>query len=99
MFTECFVFFPQKNKTMKTHEKNNFNLYKFIKWHIRLAIIFLISGIFAVLTILRLIFLAAKKGPKVVFKKTKRDLEPACLSDPSLGIHGFLHLEVSDFIH
>lgn len=39
------------------------------------------------------------RGPlafsKELFYRKKRDVPPACLNDPALGTHGFIHLEVS----
>ena len=77
---------------METEKQKN--IFTLIKWWIRIALICLISGILAVLTFFRVLLLFIKKGPTEMFKRTKRNTEPACLSDPTLGEHGFLHLEV-----
>ena len=37
---------------------------------------------------------ALRKGPSAVFYMKKRPAPPACMQDPSLGVHGYAHLEV-----
>ena len=70
------------------------DMIKKIKQLLYYAFLFSISCILAVLTGLNLIYLMITKGPKVMFKKNNRDKVPECLTDPSLGTHGYLHLEV-----
>ena len=64
-------------------------------WTLRKTLLFSISAFFGVLTFCRIIFLVIKKGPKHIFGKKKRDIEPPCLNDETLGTHGYLHIEVS----
>jgi len=52
---------------------------------------------YAFLTLLSFLWRAIKnpfRFKNELFNKKKRDIMPACLNDPTLGTHGFLHLEV-----
>ncbi|KAK7089071.1 epoxide hydrolase 1-like [Littorina saxatilis] len=47
------------------------------------------AGIIAVTNLVAVV----RKGPSAVFYTKKRSAPPACLQDPSLGTHGYAHLE------
>lgn len=60
---------------------------------LHLLVLVYISTFLTVLTLMRLAYLMLAKGPRKMFARTVRDVEPAELSDPKYGNHGYLHLE------
>uniref|UniRef100_A0A0B6ZKI8 AB hydrolase-1 domain-containing protein n=1 Tax=Arion vulgaris TaxID=1028688 RepID=A0A0B6ZKI8_9EUPU len=60
---------------------------------IHLIFIINLSIAFTVLTLTRLWFLVIIKGPRKIFARKIFHTVPECLTDSSLGTHGYLHLE------
>lgn len=52
------------------------------------------GSFFAVTTVLRVCYGVITKGPAALFGVKSRPSPPACMQDPSFGVHGFAHLEV-----
>lgn len=51
------------------------------------------GSIFSLLFVLRLLIGIIRKGPSALFHVNHRPTPPACMLDPSLGIHGYAYLE------
>ncbi|KAK7474120.1 hypothetical protein BaRGS_00034649, partial [Batillaria attramentaria] len=52
-----------------------------------------VGCLLATAVVLRMIVYAIRKGPRTLFSMKKRPSPPTCMQDPSLGVHGFAHLE------
>lgn len=66
-----------------------------IRHYIQYPVIFVIGTFFAAMAAVRLLWRLIRhpiKAFTTVWPKT-RDVMPACLNDPTLGSHGFIHLE------
>ncbi|KAL8574344.1 hypothetical protein ACOMHN_057336 [Nucella lapillus] len=57
------------------------------------AVTFSAGLFFAALVVLRQAVMVVLKGWGQVFSVRKRPVPPACMQDPSLGVHGYVHLE------
>ncbi|KAK7479577.1 hypothetical protein BaRGS_00029214 [Batillaria attramentaria] len=51
------------------------------------------GSFFAIMVVFRVLVGIVKKGPRTLFYTKHRPAPPACMQDPSLGVHGFAHLE------
>ena len=58
------------------------------------AIILAFGTFYGLLVLGKILLDTVKLGPGTVFCYKKRSKPPACLDDPSLGTHGYVHLEV-----
>jgi hypothetical protein len=68
-----------------------------IRHYVQYIIAVIIGLSFAALTMIQLIWRLIRhpiKAATTAWPKS-RDVMPACLNDPTLGSHGFIHLEVS----
>lgn len=59
------------------------------------AITLAFSAFYGLLVVGKLLLDTVKLGPGTVLGHKKRSIPPKCLEDPSLGTHGYAHLEVS----
>ena len=59
------------------------------------AMVLVLACVYGVLVVIKLAAETVKLGPKKAFTRKKRSSPPSCLEDPSLGSHGYAHLEVS----
>ena len=59
------------------------------------AIVLTLASVYGVAVLIRMLVEAVKFGPRTVLTRKKRSRPPACLDDPSLGNHGYAHLEVT----
>ena len=41
-----------------------------------------------------ILVMMARKGPRKFFYRKKRNVRPACLDDPTLGVHHYIKLKV-----
>ena len=55
---------------------------------------FCVGCFFAGVVVIQKALAVLRKGPSAVFYVKKRPAPPACMQDPSLGVHGYAHLEV-----
>ena len=62
---------------------------------VKRAIVLAVAIFYGVLRATLLLVGAVRFGPSAVLTCKKRSRPPACLEDPSLGAHGYAHLEVS----
>ncbi|OWF46898.1 epoxide hydrolase 4-like [Mizuhopecten yessoensis] len=64
--------------------------------YLQLVLSHVIAGIIGILCVLSLLWRCVRHPFKFLNEETnrkKRDIMPACLNDPTLGTHGFIHLE------